>query len=177
SGDSLVGSFGAITNEPTPGSVSWSKVDPDGKALAGSEWTLTGPGGFSEAVVDNGAKDEDPAVGALKVSGLVWGEYSLAETKAPVGYELVGEVAQKVTVSGDSLVGSFGAITNEPTPVKPTPTPTPTPVKPTPTPTPAGPGGDDLAKTGSDALLYGGGALALLLAGGAVMSIRRAVRK
>ena len=167
-----------ITNtvNTIPGSVSWSKVDPSGNALAGSEWELSGPGEFSETVVDNGENDEDPAVGALKVSGLSWGEYSLKETKAPEGYELATDVLGPKTISADALEVSFGEIENQPTPVKPTPTPTPST---TPSSTPSTPGKDEggLAHTGSDARAIGGGALALLLAGGAALSIRRLVRK
>jgi hypothetical protein len=40
----------------------------------------------SSSVTDNGAGDEDPAVGSVCVSGLLPGDYSVTETSAPLGY-------------------------------------------------------------------------------------------
>ncbi|MGO1317042.1 MAG: DUF7507 domain-containing protein, partial [Cellulomonadaceae bacterium] len=73
-----------------PGQVSWTKVDGDGALLAGSEWSLAGPGGTTIPVVDNGTNDADPADGSFLVTDLAWGTYTLTETKAPAGY-LVGQ--------------------------------------------------------------------------------------
>lgn len=118
------------------GSVSWSKTDDSGAVLAGSEWTLSGPGG-DLVVVDGGAADEDPANGAFRVTGLALGEYTLTETRAPVGYELL-TAPLTVILDAANLEVSFGAIVN----VK-TPTPEVPPVPEAPLP-PTG----DLALTG-----------------------------
>ena len=122
------------------GSILWTKVDPQGDTLLGSEWELTGPDGHAMTVVDNGQKDADAAAGALKVLDLPLGEYSLKETKAPEGYVL-SENVLAVIISKEDQEVSFGAIQNTPVPVEPTPTePTPseTPTEPTPTePTPS----------------------------------------
>lgn len=113
------------------GVVTWNKVDPAGKALAGSEWTITGPDGTSAPVVDNGENDKDPADGRLEVRGLSWGSYTLTETKAPAGYALVKET-KTVVVDGRNLNVSFGDIVNTPEPTKPTePTEPTTPTAPT----------------------------------------------
>jgi Prealbumin-like fold domain len=52
----------------------------------------------SNSVTDNGAGDEDPAVGSVCVSGLAAGSYSVQETAAPSFYGLVVGSAQSVTV-------------------------------------------------------------------------------
>lgn len=79
-----------VTNKATHvmGSVSWNKTDESGHALAGSEWTITptNPSGAPITVVDNGVHDADSVAGALKVTGLDVGTYSLQESKAPAGY-------------------------------------------------------------------------------------------
>ena len=112
-GTNETASFGAVENTPVLGSVAWNKVDAAGGALAGSEWKLTGSGG-DVAVVDNGSNDEDPAVGALKVSKLALGDYTLVETKAPAGYVL-DETTHKVTIAEDSgLNPTFGDVVNAP---------------------------------------------------------------
>ena len=103
---------GDVVNKPILGSVAWNKVDGKGEALEGSEWKLTGPAG-DVAVVDNGDADEDPAAGALKVSGLALGDYSLVETKAPVGYELDSTVHKVKITAGDGENVTFGKIENK----------------------------------------------------------------
>ncbi|MBB5743384.1 hypothetical protein HD600_001881 [Microbacterium ginsengiterrae] len=85
-----------FVNEDLPGQVSWTKTDGTTK-LAGSEWTLTGPGGRTTVVDDcvganvaacAGMADQDPAAGAFLLKDLDWGDYSLVETAAPLGYVL-----------------------------------------------------------------------------------------
>ncbi|WP_300683637.1 SpaA isopeptide-forming pilin-related protein [Nocardioides sp.] len=107
----LHGAVGAIVNAPTPGSVTWTKSDPSGKALAGSVWSLTGPGGYAATITDNGSGDEDPAAGAFKVSGLAWGSYTLSETKAPAGY-IKATGSRTVTIDATTLATTFGPVTN-----------------------------------------------------------------
>jgi len=85
-----------ITNQDQAGSVTWKKADESGRALAGSVWTLTGPGGATQEVTDcvaasaascTGA-DKDPAAGAFSLAGLNLGDYTLVEKSAPAGYVL-----------------------------------------------------------------------------------------
>lgn len=164
--DNAVGIVNTAT--ATPGTLTWTKVDPAGASLGDSQWTLTGPNGFSEAVVDNGTHDEDPAVGALRVSGLEWGTYTLVETKAPAGYQTADQKLT-ATVSATSLSATFGAIKN-------TPVPTSTPTQSAsqwPTPSASHGSGGGLAVTGSQAMLVGGGALALVLLGTGALAARR----
>jgi len=118
------------------GSVLWTKVDPHGDTLPGSEWELTGPDGQPMAVIDNGQKDADSDAGALKVLDLPLGEYTLKETKAPEGYVLSEDVLA-VTISKEEQEVTFGAVQNSPVPVEPTPSETPT--EPTPSETPTEP--------------------------------------
>jgi len=76
--------------------VTWKKSDESGRALAGSVWTLTGPGGATQEITDcvaasaascTGA-DKDPAAGAFNLAGLDMGDYTLVEKSAPAGYVL-----------------------------------------------------------------------------------------
>ena len=94
-----------------PGSLSWNKTDPSGKALDGSVWKLTGPDGTSATITDNGDNDQNPTAGELKVTGLVWGNYTLVETKAPVGY-LLDDTPIGVTVDSGHTQVDLSAITN-----------------------------------------------------------------
>jgi hypothetical protein len=156
---------------PVVGSLSWTKVGPDAAALSGSEWSLTTPSG-EMTVVDNGEADEDPAAGSLSVTNLPAGEYTLAETKAPTGYDRTSATFT-ATIDRDHASATFGSIVNTPTPTPPAP-PTPTPPAPTPPtpPAPTPPAG--LAITGGEfgaasALI----ALALLLTGGTAVIVGR----
>ncbi len=83
------------TNTPKPGSVTWEKTGGNGKPLAGSQWTLTGPGVAADTVVTDCTQapcptgpytDQDPRPGSFELAGLVWGGYSLTESTAPAGY-------------------------------------------------------------------------------------------
>lgn len=89
-----------VTNAKRTGTVTWSKTDASGTALAGSEWSLvgpSGPGSVTTTVVDcagataaacASASDKDQRAGFFSVSGLAWGNYTLTETKAPAGFVL-----------------------------------------------------------------------------------------
>ncbi|WP_147441590.1 SpaA isopeptide-forming pilin-related protein [Mycetocola lacteus] len=167
-----VGDFVActVTNTAKLGSVTWNKVDRDSQRLAGSEWALTSPDGTVTTIVDNGAVDENPAVGELSVSGLPWGQYRLEETRAPEGFERMTDVLTW-NVDGEHQAVALGDIVNLPsqppvpsdppsTPpaVPPTPTVPPTTPPGSPTPTPSTPPG--LASTGAE------GVLPMVLVGG-----------
>lgn len=115
SGSNVVCTF---INEEQPGSVSWSKTAENGAPLAGSEWTITGPGTGSSAskiVVKDcvavgqcaGTNDTDPTPGSFKVTNLKWGDYSIQETQAPAGYVTDSSTSHDFTISADSLAPSF----------------------------------------------------------------------
>lgn len=101
-----------FVNEQIPGGLSWKKVDEDGKALAGAEFTLTGPDGEEFAVTDNGELDADDTAGRFEVTDLAWGDYMIKETSAPDGYALSDET-QTVTISGEKREATFSDIVNK----------------------------------------------------------------
>jgi uncharacterized repeat protein (TIGR01451 family) len=95
------GGIGTVTVVDKQGSVVWQKNDGSTQAkiaYAGATFALYGPAATKAAVdasttvaktiVDNGANDEDPTVGILKVSGLGGGWFRLHETSAPAGFEV-----------------------------------------------------------------------------------------
>lgn len=105
------------TNTPINGAVKWSKAD-GAKLLSGSEWKLTGPAGASQtyAVTDCTASgcqgpDKNPAAGQFEVNGLLWGTYTLVETKAPAGYKL-DPTPRSVVISAATVTVDLGAINN-----------------------------------------------------------------
>ena len=110
----------AIVNEPYKGTVSWKKADEAGKALAGSEWKLTGPGIPAETVVEDCVeataaqctggkyKDVDPLPGSFKVENIGLGSFKLTESAAPAGYKL-STAAHAFTISPAALNHVFSA--------------------------------------------------------------------
>lgn len=100
--DSPVSASCTITNTyveplPTTGSVSWSKVDGDGKPLAESTWMIERANGLpftdvEDCVADSADQcagpDKNPAAGEFLVEDLEQGDYTLKEVKAPAGFEL-----------------------------------------------------------------------------------------
>lgn len=99
------------TADQNPGSISWTKVDADGRAQvqSASSWTLTYPDGSTKTVVDNGdgsaegtVADSDAEIGAFKVADLAWGTYSVAELTPPDGYQL-DTTAHEATISATAL--------------------------------------------------------------------------
>lgn len=89
--------LGTIPNTRMLGEVTWNKTDgATGKPLHGAEFRLTGPGGASRDVPDCVAADatactgadKDPRGGGFRVTGLVWGQWRLVESRAPLGYVL-----------------------------------------------------------------------------------------
>jgi TQXA domain-containing protein len=158
---------------PVTGDVAWTKTDPDGSALAGSQWEISGPGGWSMSVSDNtgeggdAAADADPAPGAFRVEGLAAGEYRLREAAAPEGFVLDG-LAHGFEVAERGATVDLGPFAN-------TPSPPPAPPSPTPEePTASAPGsvspGPRLAATGAGgaARIAVAGLMVLVLGGGAV---------
>lgn len=116
-----------LLNADLPGSVEWLKVSTSGNdPLAGSEWTLTGPGideGSPALILDcteatcvvGEFKDQDEVAGQFRLESLSWGDYTLTESKAPPGYALnttpieftigVGE-GQQLNVVLDSITNT-----------------------------------------------------------------------
>ncbi|MEM5611786.1 SpaA isopeptide-forming pilin-related protein [Bacillus thuringiensis] len=88
-------------NEKILGSLQIIKMDDKDqtKRLAGAEFTLKDAKGN---VVKEGITTDKS--GTVKVNGLVPGEYTLEETKAPEGYELTKQIIH-VTVDGEKFVG------------------------------------------------------------------------
>ncbi|MFT9398285.1 MAG: CshA/CshB family fibrillar adhesin-related protein [Bifidobacterium psychraerophilum] len=102
-----------VSNTAKLGSVDWQKIGNNGgKHLAGSEWRLTGPNGYAKTIVDNGDGDANAAVGELAAKNLVWGNYTLVETKAPEGYFL-DSTAHHFTVDSDDLTLNLGKLVND----------------------------------------------------------------
>lgn len=106
-----------VVHTPIPGALSWSKTDMGGRALSGSEWTLTGPSApqgvkitdCTEAACSAGNGqfvDKDPRAGFLVVEKIKWGAYTLQESRAPAGYVLNPEV-KNVSVNGRVDLGAF----------------------------------------------------------------------
>ncbi|MEJ3741653.1 MSCRAMM family protein, partial [Bacillus tropicus] len=89
-----------VENEKILGSLQIIKTDDKDqtKLLAGAEFTLKDVKGN---VVKEGITTDKS--GTVKVDGLVPGEYTLEETKAPEGYELTKQVIH-VTVDGEKIV-------------------------------------------------------------------------
>ena len=114
-----------VTNKTlrTLGGVVWSKVDGSSALLGGSEWLLTGPGLPTEgqpivdcvvtAPIECTGPDKDSAAGAFKLVDLLWGDYTLVETKAPAGYQL-HTTNHTFTIGSDTLALELPDIVNVP---------------------------------------------------------------
>ncbi|MBL3685960.1 hypothetical protein D3248_03195 [Leucobacter zeae] len=152
------------------GTIAWKKVNPDGDLLTGSEWELVGPNGVVITVTDNGASDANPAEGALLVQDLPYGEYTLTETKAPQGYDLL-DASLTVTVDAENAAASFGDVENTPTAPAP-PTEPDEPSEPSAPGQPEDSSQSGLARTGTS--MTGLAAIAaILLAAGVTLVIAR----
>ncbi|MFJ4166521.1 SpaA isopeptide-forming pilin-related protein [Microbacterium sp. NPDC089698] len=110
-----------ITNASKPGSVVWTKTSKTtGGQLAGSEWTLTGPGLPAQGVVVKdcttapcAGPDQDPAPGAFRLDKLAWGTYTAKETLAPAGYIAAGSFTFTVNAANAGTTLNIGAQQNE----------------------------------------------------------------
>ncbi|MGQ0408059.1 SpaA isopeptide-forming pilin-related protein [Leucobacter sp. W1153] len=114
------------TETPLPADVTWSKIAADTEELLdGSEWTLTGPNVPADTVVVDcisapcavGAfLDHDPIAGQFKLVDLPWGDYTLTETKPPVGYSGDGYFEFIIDVTNGGTTVDLGDATNTPLP-------------------------------------------------------------
>lgn len=99
------------------GTVSWRKTDTENNPLAGSSWTLTGPGGQSRTITDNGDGDEDQTDGSFRVTGLDMGAYTLTESQAPSGFQK-DDTSHPFTLDNTHPDQTFtSGFVNSPTPV------------------------------------------------------------
>ncbi len=79
---------------PQVGTIVINKVDDNNVALAGAAFHITGPNGYDEMKTSNN-------MGQIELHELAVGEYTVTETKAPAGYELVATPFKlNVTVQG-----------------------------------------------------------------------------
>ena len=115
----------SCTTHPVLGSVIWGKTGAQSERIGGSEWTITGPSGSASqtvTVIDCEAAnaagcagaDKDPRAGYLEVTQLAWGDYTLVETKAPLGYVL-DPTPRSFTIGGGAAQQrvDLGGIVNE----------------------------------------------------------------
>lgn len=115
--------LGSFINVKLRGTVTWSKVDADdadGALLKGSTWTLTGGAVPANTVITDCEAapcgtgpydDKDPEPGKFKLDQLPFGDYTLIEKTAPVGFE-VDSTAHHFTISDASLDIAFGDFPN-----------------------------------------------------------------
>ena len=99
------------------GRVSWTKVGEDGKPLAGAEFTLSPKGGKPLTVTDNTGQsgyqgpDTDSSAGRFALEGLDFGDWSLSESVAPLGYTGLAAPIE-FSVSAQEQTVDLGAIRN-----------------------------------------------------------------
>jgi|GEM_PF-1236592 len=97
-----------IQNQPLYGELKVVKTDEDtGKLLAGAEFTLTN--NSDQQLI---ATETTDANGEIVFSNLRYGSYTLKETKAPNGYDLIGSGAYQVTINSETVVTQD--VTNKP---------------------------------------------------------------
>ncbi|WP_175955224.1 collagen binding domain-containing protein [Schaalia sp. Marseille-Q2122] len=99
-----------------PVDLQWRKTDAQHNPLPGSEWTLA-RGDQSLPIIDctdpdqcDATHDIDPQPGVIRIERLAPGEYTLTETKAPLGYALAAPQTIRVLPRQD--VTDLGDIVN-----------------------------------------------------------------
>lgn len=111
-----------VVNKRILGTATWSKVITDTSTLlGGSVWTITGPGMSApnnvveDCIAATDAEctglDKDRIAGQFRVINLAWGNYTLVETAAPLGYVL-DDTPHAFTVSATISVIALGAYEN-----------------------------------------------------------------
>ena len=70
--------------------------------VAGSSWNIITPLGDTMKVVDNGKFDSEPALGQVKVSKVLAGQYTLCPATAPTGYDFPYTICITTTVVSGS---------------------------------------------------------------------------
>ncbi|MGH3051651.1 MAG: prealbumin-like fold domain-containing protein, partial [Gaiellaceae bacterium] len=100
-------------NKQQLGAIKVSKTSSKtGNALAGAQFSVTGPGGFSTTLTTG-------ADGTACVDNLAFGSYTVTETAAPTGFVIDDPSGQPVTVDTNTSCGSGNeeslSFTNTPT--------------------------------------------------------------
>lgn len=107
-------SAGSVT-DPL-GGISWTKFGPDGRTpLGGATFEVTGPGGYDQTVVDDGASDANKTAGLFELDGLKTGTYTITETAPPPGYQLPASgnpLTATITVNDNDGPVSAGSLTD-----------------------------------------------------------------
>ncbi len=105
-----------VVNRARPGSLTWNKIDDLGNKIGDTSWALTGPDVPAGTVVPDctsgtcptGAyKDQDPAPGQFRLTGLKWGGYSITEEQAPAGFTKVDGTFAFTQIKGSALEGTL----------------------------------------------------------------------
>lgn len=115
---------GDFENYRKVASAAWLKTDDfDDSPLAGSEWTLAGPGVPADTVITDctaqGAcgsgpyDDQDPAPGKFLLVDLPFGTYKLTEVGVPDGYEGAGELSFTVDKNNAGTTIPVGTVANQ----------------------------------------------------------------
>jgi uncharacterized surface anchored protein len=93
-----------VVDQPTApevGVLAITVADADGNALGGACFTYGGA-----SICDNGAGDEDPAAGAIRVSGVQVGTYQVANSLAPANFDTADPQSVDIA-SGETSTVAF----------------------------------------------------------------------
>lgn len=106
SGDNVA--LANVTNTLIRGSITFTKVDKSGNPLAGAEFTLYDSNGETYATAASAAD------GIVLFTNVLYGDYTIKETKAPTGYLLNGaELTASVTANGETVTASAATVVDE----------------------------------------------------------------
>jgi len=87
-----------FNNKLREGAIKVLKMSIKGQALAGAQFSITGPNSYSNLVTTG-------SDGTICVDHLTFGTYVVQETAAPAGYKIDDTTAHNVTVSANSTCG------------------------------------------------------------------------
>ena len=87
-----------FNNKLLQGAINIAKVSIKGPALAGAQFSITGPNGYSNNVTTG-------SDGTACVDHLAFGTYAVQETAAPAGYSIDDPTVHDVTVGASSTCG------------------------------------------------------------------------
>lgn len=97
------------------GSLDLSKVDENGLPLVGSQFTLTSSNGYSQMVPQN----ETDKISSFHFDYLEPGTYTLVETRAPEGYQLLANPITFEVTTEESTHKQVFEVANRPKPILP----------------------------------------------------------
>lgn len=119
--------LGQFENPRLLGAVVWTKVSADtGDSLGGSAWRLIGPGhdGPAGTIVEDCVEapctglDQDATAGGFLIEDLAWGDYTLVEVYAPLGY-VIDSTVYEFTISATTVAEAINLGELENVPVDP----------------------------------------------------------